>query len=177
MKLAQNYLNSAEFEFRRYKGYGDRTFEQLQEAHFFWTPNEFDNSIAIIIKHLSGNMRSRWINFLSEDGEKPWRNRENEFERPPKSKKALLDLWEGGWSCLFNALDVLQPSNLDKTISIRNQELTLPEAINRQLAHYASHVGQIVYIGKTIKGTEWISPTIPKGGSSEFNETLMGQNS
>lgn len=170
-------MTSAKFEFERYKNYGDKTFEQLSPEEFFWRPSMSENSIALIVKHLNGNMLSRWTNFLFEDGEKTWRNRDNEFERPPKTKKEVLELWDQGWNCLFGALDSINDSNFSTLIKIRNQNHTIPEAVNRQLAHYASHVGQIIFIGKMIKGKYWRSLSIPKGQSKTYNQKMFGKNS
>jgi len=177
MNFVQSYLDSVKFEFRRYKTYGDKTFAQLTEEQLHSQPSKEDNSIAIIIKHLAGNMLSRWTNFLTEDGEKTWRKRDSEFERPPKSRNDLIELWEKGWNCLFTALDGIDGSNFNTQIKIRDKEHSIPEAINRQLAHYASHVGQIIFLGKMIKGHEWESLSIPKGGSKAFNQKMFGKNS
>lgn len=177
MNFVQSYLDSVKFEFRRYKAYGDKTFAQLTEEQLHRQPSKEDNSIAIIIKHLAGNMLSRWTNFLTEDGEKTWRKRDSEFERPPKSRNDLIELWEKGWNCLFTALDGIDDSNFNTQIKIRDKEHSIPEAINRQLAHYASHVGQIIFLGKMIKGHEWESLSIPKGGSKAFNQKMFGKNS
>lgn len=148
---------------------GDKTFAQLYDEDIHWKYNEGDNSIALIVKHMSGNMLSRWTNFLTEDGEKAWRNRETEFEHPPKSKTEMLAAWEKGWQCLFDALAAINADNFDTYIKIRNEEHTMVEAVNRQLAHYANHVGQIVLLGKMIKGGEWASLSIPKGATGQFN--------
>jgi hypothetical protein len=169
MDFAQNYLKSTLFEFRRHKTIGDSTFAQLGDSDMLWKYNEHDNSISQIVKHLSGNMLSRWTNFLTEDGEKPWRDRDTEFEEPFTTKEATIAEWEKGWQCLFDALSLVNPDNFDTLIKIRNEDHTLVEAINRQLAHYASHVGQIVLLGKMIKGERWISLSIPKGQSKAFN--------
>jgi len=169
MDFPENYLKSVRFEFLRYKALGEKTIAQLDENEIHWKYNEGNNSIALIVKHLSGNMLSRWTNFLSEDGEKSWRNRETEFEHPPKSKEELLTAWGRGWQCLFDALDAVNAHNFETIIKIRNEDHTIVEAINRQLAHYANHVGQIVLLGKMIKGSEWVSLSIPKGGSEQFN--------
>ncbi len=177
MDFIDSYLKSVTFEFSRYKGYGDATFAQLTENELHWRPSEQDNSIAIIITHLAGNMLSRWSDFLTEDGEKSWRNRDKEFEVPSKSKTALIAVWEQGWECLFSALEVVNPTNFGTLITIRGEEHTLPQAINRQLAHYASHVGQIIFIGKMIKGPHWQSLSIPKGQSGIFNKKMFGENS
>jgi len=169
MRFVENYLKSVRFEFRRYKTLGDRTFEQLNEKDCSWMYGDGDNSIALIVKHMAGNMLSRWTNFLIEDGEKPWRDRESEFRNPPKSKKELLRIWENGWNCLFHALDTIDSDNFDTIVKIRNQEHTIIEAVNRQLAHYANHVGQIVLLAKMFKGTDWEPLSIPLGGSDRFN--------
>ena len=169
MDCQENYLKSIVFEFNRYKSMGDKTLAQLDENDILWKYNPTDNSVALIVKHLVGNMLSRWTNFMTEDGEKKWRNRENEFEHPYATKKELLISWEKGWNCLFEALNSLNDHNLQTEIKIRNEGHTIIEAINRQLAHYAGHVGQIVYLGKMIKGNEWQSLSIPKGESTAFN--------
>jgi hypothetical protein len=166
------FLKSAIQQFKDYKELGDKTFAQLQEKDFYYCPGDVCNSLAIIIKHLNGNMLSRWTNFLTEDGEKEWRKRDSEFEESLISKQELLELWEQGWAVLFNALSFLQDGDLDKTIYIRTKPLVVVEAIHRQLAHYASHVGQIMYIGKIIRGEGWHSLSIDKGGSLAFNEQL-----
>ncbi len=169
MNFPENYLQSARFEFQLYKTLGDKTFSQLEEKDIHWTYNKGDNSIALIAKHLAGNMLDRWTNFLTEDGEKAWRNREIEFEHPPKSKTEMLAVWEKGWQCLFDALDAINADNFDTRVKIRNEEHTIVEAVNKQLAHYANHVGQIVFLGKMIKGSDWSSLSMPKGGSNRFN--------
>lgn len=151
------------------------TFAQLSEKELLWQYGEEDNSIAQIVKHLSGNMLSRWTNFLTEDGEKTWRNREQEFVNPPSSKKEVIEVWEKGWNRLFDALNSIDDSNFDSKIRIRNEPHTIVEAINRQLAHYANHVGQIVLLGKMLKGQDWVSLSIPKGGSEAFNNDKFGQ--
>lgn len=173
MGFRQNYLDNVKFEFHRYKSMGENTFSQLTDEDIHWKNKDTDNSIAIIVKHMVGNMLSRWTNFLWEDGEKAWRNRDMEFEDPDTTKKEMLAAWEKGWGCLFNALDSIDNSNFDTKIKIRGQEHSLIEAINRQLAHYASHVGQIVLLGKMIKGPKWVSLSIPKGESETFNKKLF----
>ena len=175
MNFSENYLSSVKFEFHRYKTMGEKTFVQLSEDDIHWKHQETDNSIAIIVKHIVGNMLSRWTHFLTEDGEKTWRNREMEFEAPYSSKKDMLTAWEKGWKCLFDALESITSSNFDSKVKIRNEEHTIIEAINRQLAHYSSHVGQLVFIGKMIKGSDWVSLSIPKGGSNAFNQKMFGK--
>jgi hypothetical protein len=148
--------------------------EQLDEENLFWQYNDASNSIAIIVQHLWGNMLSRWTNFLTEDGEKEWRERDAEFEKVIRTKEELIIKWDEGWDCLFDALKSLTKVDLDKTIYIRKEPLTVIDAINRQLAHYSYHVGQIVYIGKMQLNDRWISLSIPKGNSKEFNDKMMG---
>ena len=167
--MHNSYLSSVIKQFEYYKSLGDKTiailnYEELKKE--FITDS---NSITIIVKHLVGNMLSRWTNFMVEDGEKSWRQRDLEFEDTYNSKTELLNAWEDGWACLFNALHNLNESDLEKIIFIRNQGHTVTEAINRQLAHYSYHIGQIVFIGKLIKGTEWQSLSIPKGQSKDYN--------
>lgn len=177
MTFFEDFMASAKMEFNRYKTLGEKTFEQLTDNEILWSPTHNDNSIAIIVKHLSGNMLSRWTNFLSEDGEKPWRKRDTEFENPPKDKKELLQTWHRGWQCLFDALDTLNADNFNGKVKIRGEAHSVIQAIHRQMAHYASHVGQIVLLGKTIKGDAWQSLSIPKGDSESFNQNMLGQKS
>lgn len=170
MGYQENYIKSVLFEFKRYKTLGDKTFAQVNEKDIHWVNSAYDNSIAIVVKHIVGNMFSRWTNFLTEDGEKTWRNRESEFNEAYGSKSEMIQAWEKGWQCLFDALESITSDNFDSEIKIRNEAHTIFEAVNRQLAHYANHVGQIVYIGRMIKGNKWISLSIQKGGSEEFNQ-------
>lgn len=163
------YLESTKKQFEYYKILGDKTIAQLPDDMLFWQYNEESNSIAIIVKHLYGNMLSRWTDFLTTDGEKEWRHRDAEFENNINSKDALIEMWEEGWYCLFNALNSLQDEDFLKTIYIRNQGHSVTEAINRQLAHYPYHVGQMVFIGKMICNENWISLSIPKGNSNTYN--------
>lgn len=167
--MSNTYLESATQQFKYYKMLGDKTFAQMNDEQLFWSHNEQSNSIAIIVKHLHGNMLSRWTDFLTTDGEKEWRNRDDEFENNVKSKEQLLSKWNEGWQCLLDALNALTEQDLQKEIFIRNQGHSVLEAINRQLAHYAYHVGQIVFIGKMICDTKWNSLSIPKGESQSFN--------
>ena len=163
------FLKSCRKNFAYYKSLGDRTFDQLSEEELLSPPVTNSNSIAILVNHLWGNMRSRWTDFLTEDGEKDWRERDTEFMPIINSKAALLKKWEEGWACLFTALDSIDHSNFDQQVYIRRQAHSIPEAIHRQLAHYAMHVGQIIYIGKMTRGAEWTSLSIPLGKSAEFN--------
>lgn len=164
-----NFLQSAIQQFRDCKLLAEKTFEQLKNVDFHYQPNDAVNSIAINITHLHGNMLSRWTNFLTEDGEKEWRKRDDEFETHSYSRERLLELWEEGWQAVFTAVVSLQAADLEKIIYIRTQPLSVIDAINRQLTHYAYHVGQIVMLGKCIKGNEWQSLSIPKGQSLQFN--------
>ena len=170
--LGATYLDSAIKRLLTYKNLGERTFSQLEENDFHYAPNTESNSIAVIIRHLSGNMLSRWTNFLTEDGEKPGRNREMEFMEPALGKHALIALWEEGWDCLLTTLRSLTEADLTKTITIRHEPLIVIDAINRQLAHYPHHVGQIVYIGKMIRNEKWQNLSIPKGTSDEVNRQM-----
>ena len=169
--LGTEYLQTAIRRLGYYKQLGEQTFGQLTDADFQYAPNEASNSIAVIIQHVSGNMLSRWTNFLTEDGEKAWRNRDEEFEVRHYSKQQLLDRWEKGWQCFLNALTTLTENDLLKTIYIREEPLLVIDAINRQLAHYPYHVGQILYISKLIKGANWQSLSIEKGKSEVYNKS------
>jgi len=171
--LGQTYLESVIKRLMTYKTLGDATFSQLIDKDFHYQPNPTSNSIAVIINHMAGNMISRWTNFLTEDGEKPGRNRDLEFTDPNLGKEDLLALWEKGWSCLIDTLRSLTADDLMKTITIRHEPLIAVDAINRQLAHYPHHVGQIVYIGKMIRGEAWQSLSISKGASEAFNQFMQ----
>lgn len=153
----------------------EQTFEQLADEQLFWKPVPNANSIANIVNHLSGNMLSRWTNFLTEDGEKSWRNREHEFEDELQTREELILRWNKGWNCFLGALENLTEPDLPKTIYIRNEAHTVVDAIQRQLAHYASHVGQIILMGKIQKGAEWKSLSIPKGKSDNYNQAKFDQ--
>lgn len=173
MNPSQLFLDSAIKRFREYKTLGDKTFDQLSEdAAFHYQPNEASNSIAVIIKHLHGNMLSRWTNFLTEDGEKAWRNRDAEFEEGHHTKGELVHLWNEGWTVFLNSLESLKEDDLTKSITIRTQPLNVVDAINRQLCHYSYHVGQIVYLGRWIRQNSWTSLSIPKGASGQFNQDM-----
>lgn len=163
------YLESIRKQFLYYKTLGEKAMGQLEPGQLFVSANEDTNSIAVIVKHLAGNMLSRWTDFLTTDGEKEWRNRDSEFEFDGNDKTALMSIWDKGWDCLFNALDSLKPEDLETIIYIRNEGHTVVEAINRQLAHYPYHVGQIVFYAKMLKETEWDSLSIPKNKSNSYN--------
>lgn len=167
--MNSEYLQSTLKQFEYYKMLGDKTIAQLPDDTLFWQYNEECNSIATIVKHLYGNMLSRWTDFLTTDGEKEWRNRDAEFQNDLNSKEQVIELWEEGWKCLFTTLTALAEEDFSKTIYIRNQGHSVVEAINRQLAHYPYHIGQIVYIGKMICNHQWINLSIPKGNSKIYN--------
>lgn len=173
MSIASQFLDSAIKRFKEYKTLGDKTFAQLSDGEMLYQPNEASNSIAVIIQHLHGNMLSRWTNFLTEDGEKEWRKRDEEFEAQQFSKQQLTEKWDEGWKVLLDTLESLQEDDLLKTITIRTQPLVVIDAINRQMAHYCSHVGQIIYIGRLIKESQWQSLSIPKGASQQFNKDMQ----
>ena len=168
-------LESYKQLFKYYKQLGERSIAQLSdESKLFWSPGEESNSIAVIVQHLYGNMKSRWTDFLSTDGEKEWRNRDREFELYCSNKEALMDLWDEGWATLFSALDSIDDSNKDQLVYIRNKGHKIDEAIQRQLAHYAYHVGQLVYLARMIQGEAWSSLSIAKGASKAFNKEAFG---
>ncbi len=161
--------------FEYYKNLGQRTFGQISDdALFRWAPNEQSNSISVIVQHLSGNMNSRWTDFLTTDGEKEWRDREGEFISNFKDKSEMITAWEEGWACLFRALDGINEENKEQLVYIRSKGHTIDEAIQRQLAHYAYHVGQIVYLGRLLVGDSWKSLSIAKGDSERYNRDSFG---
>ncbi len=170
--MSASFLPASILQFKYYKSLADKTISQLNEEDLFVHPvHKHCNSIAIIMQHIAGNLQSRFTNFLTEDGEKPWRNRDNEFEAIITNKSELLNLWEAAWNTLFGTLDNLNESDIEKIVYIRNQGHTVTEAIARQLCHYGYHVGQIVFIGTLIKGDDWQSLSIPKGNSTAYNES------
>lgn len=158
--------------FQYYKMLGDKSFEQLSDEQIFWQFNQESNSIAIIVKHVAGNMLSRWTNFLTEDGEKPLRNRDEEFLNTFQSKAEVLDYWEKGWKCLFEALSQINDQNLYSTIYIRNEGHSVIDAVFRQLAHYPYHIGQIVFIAKMMKNDDWKTLSIARNKSQDFNNEM-----
>jgi len=170
-----SYLNSILKELQYYKRLGEKTLAQLPSEKWFWQPHPESNSIAIIINHLHGNMCSRWTQIFTNDGEKAGRNREEEFENTLSTKKEVLSKWNEGWNTLFHTLNGLNATQLEKILYIRNEGHTLTSALNRQLAHYAYHIGQIVYIGKMLQNQNWKSLSIAKGGSQEFNQRKFAQ--
>src|SRR6476469_7872132 len=172
MDLQTGFLKDCIKRFEYYKSLGDKSFDQLSEKDFFFKPSAESNSIALIVQHMYGNMLSRWTNFLTEDGEKEWRNRDKEFEDSEATKADIISFWNEGWTCIFNALNSLSEDDLSKTIYIRNEPLIVYDAILRQLAHYPYHVGQILFIAKMIKDSEWKSLSITKGQSQQFNQEM-----
>jgi hypothetical protein len=176
MKFENEYLKIVKERFNAVKNLGDKTISQLSEDDIRWQFNEASNSIAVIVKHVSGNMVSRWSDFLTADGEKPYRNRDKEFEDDLSSKQEMLAVWEKGWNTLFETLNGLEGEDLLKDVFIRGEKHSVLEAIERQMAHYAYHVGQIVYTGKQLKNEDWESLSIPKGKSEEYLQNMLEKN-
>jgi len=172
LKFTTSYLEDSLELFRSYKKLGERAMEQLPEAKLFAQLDDESNSIAIIVKHMAGNMRSRWTDFLTSDGEKPDRNRESEFEDAPATREALMQLWDQGWALVFGALEPLSDADLGRTVTIRGEAHSVMQAINRQIGHYAHHCGQIIFLAKHWQGANWKSLSIPRGKSAEFNRRV-----
>lgn len=172
LKFTTSYLEDSLAVFSYYKRLAERAMDQVTDEQLFATLDGEGNSIAIIVKHMAGNMRSRWTDFLLTDGEKPNRDRDSEFEQPPRTRAALLELWEAGWACLFSALRPLSDADMTRTITIRGEAHSVMQAINRQLAHYPHHVGQIVLLAKHFARDRWQTLTVPRKGSAEFNRRV-----
>jgi hypothetical protein len=171
--LAKHYLDDSISSFRAYKKLAEKALDQLSDDEFFITLDEEGNSIAVIMKHMAGNMFSRWTDFLTSDGEKPDRNRDLEFViEPGAGKKDVVDYWQRGWQCVFDALEPLGTEDLGRKVLIRGEEHTVIQAINRQMMHYANHIGQIVFLAKHFRSSEWNSLSIPRNRSAEFNAEL-----
>ena len=171
--VVQSYLDDARSAMRAYKKLADKAIAQMQDEEFFLTLDEEANSVAVVMKHMAGNMFSRWTDFLTSDGEKPNRNRDMEFViEPQTTKDDVIAYWERGWACVFEALEPLRPEDFEKTVKIRGEEHTIAQAINRQLMHYAYHIGQIVFLAKHFRSVEWKSLSIPRNRSAEFNAYL-----
>ncbi len=168
--VEQNFLESSIKFFKYYKKLGEGAIDQLTDDEVLQQPNEASNSIALIVHHISGNMLSRFTDFLTTDGEKPWRNREAEFEAAYANKKEMMEAWEKGWQCLLKALEELGPTDLSKIVYIRNEGQTVLAAIQRQLAHYPHHIGQILYQAKILRGEAFKSLSIPKSQSDTYNQ-------
>lgn len=171
--LASHYLDEARHQFRGYKRLGEGAVAQLKDEDLFVIIDPEANSVAILIKHLVGNMRSRFTDFLTTDGEKTDRNRDQEFETSTTSRAEVMRWWEDGWARVFSMIEALKPDDLMRTVTIRTEPHTVLQAINRQLAHYAMHVGQIVFLAKHLRSAEWKSLSIPRGKSEEVNRKLM----
>ena len=169
MEINIQYLDSVKKQLLYYKTLGEKAINQLEPEQLFVSINNDTNSIAVIVKHVSGNMLSRWTDFLSSDGEKEWRNRDDEFVNDFESKEAILVAWNKGWECFFDTLNSLKSEQLSSIIYIRNEGHTVLEAINRQLAHYPYHIGQIVFYAKQLKKEDWKSLSIPKNMSDNYN--------
>lgn len=170
--VVANYKGDAVDSFKNYKKLAERAIEQVSDDEFFAAIDTEANSIAVIVKHIAGNLVSRWTDFLTTDGEKPTRDRDSEFEIFDEARLSLMEFWELGWRTLFDALEPLTPADFSKTITIRGQEHTIVEAINRQLTHYSYHVGQIVLLAKHFKAADWQTLSVPKNRSAEFNSFL-----
>jgi hypothetical protein len=172
LKFTTSYLEDAEAIFRQYKRLAEAAMAQLSDDQLFCALDEESNSIAILVKHMAGNMLSRWSDFLATDGEKPWRNRDEEFTTPPEGREALLALWERGWETLFAALEPLTEADLIRTVTIRGEAHSVMQTINRQLAHYPYHCGQIIFLAKHLKHEDWHCLSVPRGKSQEFNANV-----
>ncbi|MEX2569653.1 MAG: DUF1572 family protein [Cyclobacteriaceae bacterium] len=173
MNPTSTFLESSLKLFKFYKRLGENAMQQVPDEKLSWQYNEDSNSIATIVKHLSGNMHSRWTDFLTTDGEKEWRERDAEFETDIPSREAILKRWEEGWKVLFDAIQPLAEDDFQKTVYIRNEGFTVIEAISRQLAHYACHVGQIIYLAKMYSQEPWQSLSSPRGKSASYNRTKI----
>ncbi len=172
-KYTASYIEDSVSLFQYYKKMAEGAMEQVSDEQLRTILDPEMNSIALIVKHMTGNMRSRWTNFLTSDGEKPDRNRDSEFVEPPFERGALLERWENGWQCVFTALAPLSDADLAKTVEIRGEPHSVMQAINRQIAHYAYHCGQIVLLAKHFRSTEWRSLTVPRNGSADFNAQVL----
>ena len=174
-ELTTSYLRDSLGLFQYYKRLAERGMEQVSDEQLFAVLDSEMNSIGVTVKHLAGNMRSRWTHFLNSDGEKPDRKRDSEFEDPPETRAALMKLWEEGWSHVFAALQPLSDADLERTVQIRGEPHSVMQAINRQIAHYAYHCGQIVFLAKHLQATRWKSLSVPRGRSEEFNRESFYQ--
>ena len=172
LRFTTSYLTDSLDLFRYYKDLAERAMTQVSDEQLFAVLDGEANSISIIVKHMAGNMRSRWTDFLTSDGEKPDRNRDTEFEDPPATREAVLTLWEQGWKYLFSALEPLSEADLERTVTIRGEAHSVMQALNRQMAHYAYHCGQIVLLAKHFKHNDWKSLTVPRKQSAEFNRRV-----
>jgi hypothetical protein len=173
LEFTTSYLQDSLTLFRYYKKLAEGAIAQVTDEQLLAAPDPGANSIAIVVKHMAGNMRSRFRDFLTSDGEKPDRNRDSEFEDPPSTRVAMMKLWEGGWNCLFTALEPLSEADLGRTVTIRGEAHSVMQAVNRQLAHYAYHCGQIVLLAKHFQHAQWKPLTVPRGQSAEFHKMVL----
>jgi hypothetical protein len=172
LKFTTSYIEDSLALFRQYKRLAEGAMEQLSDEQLCHTLDPESNSVAVIVKHMAGNMRSRWTDFLTSDGEKPDRNRDSEFVEPPGDRKSLMDAWDHGWSCVFATLEPLTDADLSRTVMIRGEAHSVMQAINRQIAHYSSHIGQIIFISKHLASDQWKTLSIPRNRSSQFNQKV-----
>jgi uncharacterized damage-inducible protein DinB len=173
LKFTHSYLEDSIAVFRQYKGLAERALAQVADEQLFTELDRQSNSIAITVKHMAGNMRSRWTDFLASDGEKPDRNRDSEFVDPPQTRAALMALWDEGWAILLNTLESLTDADITRTVTIRGEAHSVMQAINRQVAHYSYHCGQIVLLAKHLGADGWTTLTVPRGKSEEFNRRVL----
>lgn len=175
--IVQNYLDDSRSAMRAYKKLAEKALAQLKDEEFFVALDDESNSVAVMMKHMAGNMLSRWTDFLTSDGEKPNRNRDMEFVIDPNTTKdEVLAYWERGWQCVFDALTPLTVEDCEKTVTIRGETHTIVQAINRQLMHYAYHIGQIVFLAKHFRSAGWTSLSVPRNRSAEFNASMSAKN-
>ncbi len=175
LKFTASYLEDSLLLFKFYKQLAEKAMQQVSDQQLMTVLDPEMNSIAVIVKHMAGNMRSRWTDFLTADGEKPDRNRDSEFTTPPESRESLMNLWEEGWKTMFSALEPLSDADLSRTVTIRGEAHSVMQAINRQIAHYAYHCGQIVFLAKHFQSAGWKSLSVPRGKSEEFNRSVLAQ--
>ena len=176
-EIVTNFHNDALGSFRNYKKLAERAIEQVSDEEFFTALDAEANSIAVVVKHIAGNLHSRWTDFLTCDGEKPTRNRDLEFEMAGDTRDSLMQFWEAGWKTLFDSIEPLTIDDFSKKVTIRGEPHTIVEAINRQITHYAYHVGQIVLLAKHFRSTDWQSLSVPRNRSTDFNKFLSGKQS
>lgn len=170
--MSEEYLKSVRHELAYYKNLGEQTMAQLSDAQLFWQFNEESNSVGVIVQHLSGNMISRWTDFFTSDGEKEDRYRDVEFDQKLSSRIEVMDCWNKGWDCFLSVINSLKEEDLSKEITIRQVRHSVVAAVNRQLAHYPYHIGQMVFIGKMLRDADWHSLSIPKGKSADYNAKM-----
>lgn len=173
--LSSSFITGTIASFQANKSWAEKAIAQVSDDNLHVALDANTNCIAVIMKHLAGNLRSRWTDFLTTDGEKPWRNRDDEFVDAFTSRTEITDFWNAGWQALFNSLSALSPSDLMRTITIRGEPHTVPLAIQRSLAHTCYHVGQIILIARVLAGENWTTITIPRGASASFNQRIWGQ--